>query len=124
TPRRRPGGSRPRIVPHRSVRGVVGGDHAVGNASAIADLVPALARPVPDVRVPLPAAARPGPAPATAGHPAAVLGEYGDLLADLAAVRRTQVNLVRVPVNCESDRFGSFDFIFVRQIPQYCPASP
>src|SRR6266567_6801627 len=86
--------------PRLLVRGFVGGYDAVWDAAAITNRVAAGTGPFPDVRSALTAWHPPGSAPTAAGqNPPGVRGERADLLAEFLAVRRAQVNLIRVSVH-------------------------
>jgi hypothetical protein len=84
----------------RSVRGFVRCNDAVGDAAAVADLVPASAGPLPDVCPPTTALRwLTSSAPGGGQNAASVRRERTDLLAEFLTVRRAQVNLVRVSVH-------------------------
>src|SRR5215472_7249261 len=83
-----------------SVFGLVGCDDAFGNATPVTDLVSVLARPFPDVSIPLPVPPGPGPATAAAAPDApGVMGKSADLLAEILAMRRAQVDLKNASVD-------------------------
>ena len=106
------------------MRGLVLGDDAGRNPTALADFVPALARPLPDLRTTFPTRAGACFAPtSTRARPPGVVGKCADLLAEFLAVRLAQIDLVRVAVKGERNRLCSFDLTIVRKITDdghYC----
>src|SRR5580692_7123392 len=118
---RRPGAA----MAGRARAGLVGGfvflDDRSGNATALAYLVPALARPGPDFRAALPArpAARPAAAAAGAARsadPARVLGIRPEGVLELLGVCRAHVDLVGGAVKAERNRLVPLDLASVGQV--------